>query len=244
MNLSLSLTNNIRLTRGASAFTPASLSPTAWYDPSDLSTLWQDTAGTSAVTADGQSVARIDDKSGNGRHLVQATAGSRPLYKTSGGLHWLLFDGTDDVLNVTASGIGCGTVVVGVNVGGAAAAGVVTDTVDDSTGVDIAFTRNSSNWEITQAVGGSLSDSTHIWRDQSQTVVIDFGNPHVYSADGTNYPGTMEFGSGLMVGQDRSIAGRFLGGPLYGLLCFADILSEADRNLVEEWLAAKSGVTL
>lgn len=70
----------------------------AWYDPSDLSTLWQDTAGTTAVTADGQSVARIDDKSGNGRHLTQSTSGKRPLYKTSGGLHWLEFDGADDHL--------------------------------------------------------------------------------------------------------------------------------------------------
>ena len=69
-----------------------------WYDPADLSTLWQDTAGTVPVTADGQSVARIDDKSGNGIHLTQGTAGQQPLYKTDGTLHWLEFDGTDDFL--------------------------------------------------------------------------------------------------------------------------------------------------
>lgn len=74
----------------------------AWYDPSDLSTLWQDTAGTTPVTADGQSVARIDDKSGNGNHLTQATASKRPVYRTAGGLHWLLFDGVDDFLRTSA----------------------------------------------------------------------------------------------------------------------------------------------
>lgn len=73
-----------------------------WYDPSDLTTLWQDTAGTVPVTADGQAVARIDDKSGNGKHATQADAAKRPLYKTSGGLSWLQFDGTDDFLVTSA----------------------------------------------------------------------------------------------------------------------------------------------
>lgn len=63
-----------------------------WYDPSDLSTLWQDDAGTIPVTADGQTVARIDDKSGNGNHLRSDSAGTgrlAPLYKTAGGVSWL-----------------------------------------------------------------------------------------------------------------------------------------------------------
>jgi hypothetical protein len=84
--------------KAVASFNPLSLSPSAWYDFSDLSTLFQDTAATSPVTADGQSVARVNDKSGNGRHLTQATAGFRPLYKTSGGLSWLESDGVDDVL--------------------------------------------------------------------------------------------------------------------------------------------------
>lgn len=83
-------------------FSPASLFSSgeegAWYDPSDLSTLWQDAAGTTPVTAADQPVGRIDDKSGNGNHATQSTAGSRPLYKTAGGLHWLESDGVDDLL--------------------------------------------------------------------------------------------------------------------------------------------------
>ncbi|MBP9803911.1 MAG: hypothetical protein KBE22_03250 [Candidatus Accumulibacter sp.] len=74
----------------------------AWYDPSDLSTMFQDSAGTTPVTADGQPVGLILDKSGRGNHASQATAAKRPLYKTSGGLHWLQFDGVDDAL-ATAS---------------------------------------------------------------------------------------------------------------------------------------------
>lgn len=66
------------------SFTPISLfaasEPGVWYDPSDLSTMFQDTAGTVAVTSPGQSVARINDKSGRGNHATQGTAAARPVY--------------------------------------------------------------------------------------------------------------------------------------------------------------------
>jgi hypothetical protein len=69
----------------------------AWYDPSDLTTLFQDSAGTTPVTASGQPVGMMRDKSGNGRHLTQATAAARPTYRTTGYPH-LEFDGIDDCM--------------------------------------------------------------------------------------------------------------------------------------------------
>lgn len=53
--------------------------PGAWYDPSDLSTLFQDAAGTTPVTAVEQPVGRMLDKSGRGNHAVQATTTKRPV---------------------------------------------------------------------------------------------------------------------------------------------------------------------
>ena len=50
-----------------------------WYDPSDFSTMFQDAAGTIPVTAVGQPVGRILDKSGRGNHATQTTAASRPI---------------------------------------------------------------------------------------------------------------------------------------------------------------------
>lgn len=75
-----------------------------WYDPSDKSTLFQDVAGTVPVTKDGDPVALMRDKSGNGNHATQTVSAARPVYKTDGILHWLAFDGTDDsfVLSRTA----------------------------------------------------------------------------------------------------------------------------------------------
>jgi hypothetical protein len=55
--------------------------PGAWYDPTDLSTMFQDSAGTTPVTAVEQPVGRILDKSGNGNHASQSTAASRPTYR-------------------------------------------------------------------------------------------------------------------------------------------------------------------
>lgn len=85
------------------SFDPISLHPFAWYDPSDLSTLFKDAAMTTPVSADGDPVGAMQDKSGNGHHITQSVAGSRPLYKTSAGLSWLEFDGVDDNLNVLYS---------------------------------------------------------------------------------------------------------------------------------------------
>ena len=48
-----------------------------WYDPSDLTTMFQDTAGT-IPAAYGQPVGLIRDKSGNSNHASQATATARP----------------------------------------------------------------------------------------------------------------------------------------------------------------------
>jgi hypothetical protein len=65
------------------AFSPAILFGTSdqgvWYDPSDYSTLFQDAAGTTPVTAVEQPVGRMLDKSGRGNHATQATAINRPV---------------------------------------------------------------------------------------------------------------------------------------------------------------------
>ena len=67
MYLGIKLSVSAQLRGGTAAFTPASLfalnEPGVWYDPSDLTTLFQDTAGTTPVTTPGQSVALALDKS-------------------------------------------------------------------------------------------------------------------------------------------------------------------------------------
>jgi hypothetical protein len=68
----------------------------AWYDPSDLTTLFTDTAGTTPATV-GSAVALMLDKSGRANHATQATTASRPIY----GIHPV--GGTRNVLRQTAT---------------------------------------------------------------------------------------------------------------------------------------------
>lgn len=71
----------------------------AWYDPVDRKSLFQDAAATTPVTQSGQPVGCVQDKSGNGYHLVQPLGPCRPTFRSSSGLCWLEFDGIDDRLN-------------------------------------------------------------------------------------------------------------------------------------------------
>lgn len=69
---------------GAAVWTPLNLPNLyAWYDFSDISTLFQDAGRTTPVTTDGNPIGGVADKSGNGRHVSQATTSAMPTYKTN-----------------------------------------------------------------------------------------------------------------------------------------------------------------
>lgn len=74
-----------------------------WWDPSDISTLFQDSAGTNPVTASGQTVALMRDKSGNAYDMTQTTSAKRPVYTVDASGSYLLFDGVDDFMLTVAS---------------------------------------------------------------------------------------------------------------------------------------------
>jgi len=57
-----------------------------WYDFKDLSTLFQNSNGTTAVTTDFNPVGYWGDKSGKNRHIIQSTADDRPTYSSSNGI--------------------------------------------------------------------------------------------------------------------------------------------------------------
>jgi hypothetical protein len=75
--------NHLLLASGA--FSPIALFASgeqgAWYDPSDFSTLFQNSSGTTPVTAVEQPVGLVLDKSGNGNHASQSSDASRPVLR-------------------------------------------------------------------------------------------------------------------------------------------------------------------
>jgi hypothetical protein len=69
-----------------SSYTPASLFQNGtykgyWVDASDLSTLKQNSNGTTDVASDNDPVGYVAEKSGAGGTLIQATSGQRPLHR-------------------------------------------------------------------------------------------------------------------------------------------------------------------
>ena len=71
---------NARLLRPrATGFSPKQIANlSAWWDASDSTTLFNATSGGASVASNG-AVARWEDKSGNARHMTQATAANRPV---------------------------------------------------------------------------------------------------------------------------------------------------------------------
>ena len=54
-----------------------------FYDPNDLSTMFQDSTGTTPVTAVGQRVGLMKDKSERGNHAYQTTSAARPILQNT-----------------------------------------------------------------------------------------------------------------------------------------------------------------
>lgn len=69
----------------------------AAFDFTDTSKLYQTNDTSTPVTANGQSIGRVDDISGKNNHATQATAANRPTYQGYGS-----FDGTNDFMTASA----------------------------------------------------------------------------------------------------------------------------------------------
>ena len=187
-------------------FTPADLftgSETgAWYGPSDLSTLFQDSAGTTPVTTAGQPVGLMLDKSGNANHATQATVAARPTYQT--GPARATIDKVDDRLLVTVpTGGFTGTMVLatdqgtdsyGVNIpagpydigglsfpGTAIVGQVIRDgalSAGDAAATEAYFVENGAT-----ASYGSVTDFSSYWREWSELTSF----PLIDTSAGTNF---------------------------------------------------------
>jgi len=75
------------------------------WTPADIDTaLWLDAADASTITESGGAVSQWNDKSGNNRNVMQATAADQPTVSTDAGNASLLFDGTSEYLRHDVSG--------------------------------------------------------------------------------------------------------------------------------------------
>jgi len=84
----------------------------AWFDFRDVSTLYQTSDTSTPVTTSGQTLGRVSDKTGNGRHALQATAANRPQWKKKSGSRYARSDGVDDFMSINMTGVVSAYVIV------------------------------------------------------------------------------------------------------------------------------------
>lgn len=235
----------------------------AWYDPSDLSTLWADTAGTIPASVGGE-VARVDDKSGNGHHVTQSVIAARPILRQSGGLYYLEFDGIDDVL-FSASPFLWGMIQAGRgNI--TVAASIVADPLSDNC-VVMEGSHTTNNPSLFAIAKNTSNRFTSLLRDDAAASRVTLSTASLTIADGTpkvigfndsygsivrrvngvsetaityTTPATLtltRFAVGAFI---RTTTDWWMDGNFYGAVIHAN----ADVSAAETWAAEKSGVTL
>lgn len=234
-----------------------------WYDPSDMSTLFQDAAGTIPVTAAGQPVGLMKDKSGRGNHATQATATSRPILQFNNGLWSLVFDGVDDggvTANIDFTATDKMTVWAGLHKLSDAAIGVIVETSTSApttprafsisgptavSGNNFAFRSNGSIVAATAAITGPTfaSPIAAVLTGQSDIAadVMTLRVNSMQSATSSADQGTGTYGNlPLFIGR-RGGTGAPFNGRLYGLIVRGVKSDDATVTQTETWMNSKTG---
>lgn len=212
------------------------------YDFTDLTTLYQDAAGTTPVTTTAQPIGLAFDRSGCGNHATQSTAGLRPLLRANNGKCAAQFDGVDDALmlpNIAWAG-GALNSFVASNVGASTRAMHVWRTAGAYSsywGVFESGSGNSPEGEFygraTYAVNGvAVSPST-----RAQLYTLMNSRNTVLESIGV----TLSANSALQIG---GYSGYVLSGPVHRILLVEGALNSGQIALFRKWAGRGIGLNL
>lgn len=239
------------------------------YDPNDLSTMFQDAAGTVPVTGVGQPVGLIRDKSGRGNHASQTQAAMRPILQRDAitGAYYLAFDGTDDFLSVPKTNMkflhnGSGaSIFVGyapqsnayhtiLNTGNIGNASVVGAAIaqDDRVGNSSIFnivSNGSGTLHINSIIPTGISTASRVVTVKNITgshIVRLNAIQMVSSSTEAGMASQTESTNDLWIG--RAPAGFPMRGRIYSLIGISRITTDAETKALEKLIAKNTGVAL
>jgi hypothetical protein len=167
--------------KGTGAFTMTTFNPSAslftggvkgvWFDAGDITTLFQDRAGTIPVTAVGDPVGKWLDKSGNGNHATASSDAARPTYQidTEGNPNVTFIKSPVKQLvtpSINFTGSAQMTVCVGLH---------VTDTGSAGVAVELGADVNSINGSFLIGAPGATTDHSLYLRGTS-TIIARVNN--------------------------------------------------------------------
>ena len=230
-----------------------------WPVVNGAQALFQDSAGTLPVTADGDPVGRMLDQSGNGNHAIQTVSGRRPVYRTDGVLHWLEFDGVDDELTWPAPGFdGSSAFIVAMGINWSSLSGDFVGPFSpnqfSSQGLNIYFRKNQ---------GQSLAfshNSSFVGQLRSGDLIVD--NPQIATftfkefalairqngvAVGsvpTTETNAESSGTGSIGGAPIPGSSSYFKGSVFSVAALPSSISPSALEDLEDYLATQAGVTL
>lgn len=214
----------------------------AFYDPSDTSILFQDTAGTIPVTTDGDTIRLMKDKSPNGRDVV--VDGVAPhVYRTDGTYHWIEFSGSNSPMQTVSTA----------NIPVAYAGGAIRPTHEadvlwaifsakadvTTTGVEVVIGKLFGNInEITNLVSFNNIAGVSVTVNGEATKNFAPQEDSYLVQNDTDTSKDSFIDSGLAIGTDRNISGRnfqgrFYGGVLYSTQPTAEEKAELDQYFAD-----------
>lgn len=244
-----------------------------WYDPNDIGTMFQDAGGTIPVTAEGQPVGLIRDKSGRNNHAYQTTSASRPILRKNAvtGANYLEFDGTDDSLatsNIDFTATDKVSLFAGVRKLSDAAIGFI---VELSTSADQAINQGSFYVRAPFATDGSFGVSSRGSQQHFTTTPSEYPAPisTVLTTKMTSKFSTRDEAINLRINAnhvigtgnaDRASEGNygnyplFIGrrsgttfpfnGHIYSLIGIGRLTTDVETKALEKLIAKNTGVTL
>lgn len=239
---------------GGGAFVPTDLTGLElWLDAAVG--VYQDSAGTTPVASNNDPVGKWTDQSGKANHFTQATAGSRPTYKTAvqNSLPGIAGDASADYLSGTApiTGSGSRTMFVVYKAGHA-----------DSTHFDLDFGYNSvagEDWALSSKLGMHVTSGSREWSGAKSTanyevVTIrqDGSNTNIMGAwvDGVAKTVTATTARAISTANSnatifaRNPAGGYSSSTICEILLYDSALSAGDREQVEAYLGTKYNISI
>lgn len=241
------------------------------YDPSDFSTLFQDAAGTTPVTATGQSVRMMLDKSGNGNHAIAPSDSTRPvLRQDANGKYYLDFDGVDDRMlsgNIDASAHSQVLQSTGFNFSTGLTNAYLWTTGDGTLGsiagtINIYFSSSTPKSLVRGTVaatytgyvptGSCTAGNNYIITSRHDLLgagypeitpykKIDQDYPFTWSTTGATTQGGVFGNQPIILGRQHSV---YYKGRIYQVVLRFGVSTDADADALRDYVAGKTGVTL
>ena len=230
-----------------------------WLQARDLTTLFQNVAGTTPVTTSGEVVGTWNDKSGTSFNMTaQADDTTRPTFTESAGVQWVDGDGTNDLLVRAAApffAAGAASFFFAMRASATNASGdsVLSEcnsgdnaplylplrafsTVTDAAG----FIRNGANTELIN----SVLDATNVFDGADHVIgVVDTGSLLTLWFDGVEKTGVAYTRSGTLTANRFSLFGVARGTPnlwfatrIYESACYTKALDDTEAGDLSTYL--------